>query len=75
MRSGNAQDPYAIRTRLGWIVRGLISSTRTTDEIFVNFKQSSNDMLHQQLERLSTTDFGDKSGVEKTCSQLRISVR
>jgi hypothetical protein len=27
-------------------------------------------MLHQQLERLSTTDFGDKSGVEKTCMSV-----
>lgn len=70
VRSGDAQDPYAIRTRLGWIVRGPISSTRTTDEILVNFEQSSNDMLQQQLERLWTTDFGDKSGVEKTCMSV-----
>ena len=44
MRFGDALDPYAIRTRLGWIVRGPISSTKTTDEIVVNFKQSSNDV-------------------------------
>lgn len=44
MRFGEALDPYAIRTHLGWIVRGPISSTRTTDEIVVNFKQSSNEV-------------------------------
>ena len=33
VRSGDSQDPSAIR--LEWIVSGLISSTRTTDEIFL----------------------------------------
>ena len=27
-------------------------------------------MLQQQLERFLTTDFGDKSGVEKTCMSV-----
>ena len=70
VRSGNSQDPYAIKTRLGWIVRGPINNESKDDAININFGQSSNDMLQQQLERLWTTDFQDKAVMEKTCMSV-----
>lgn len=61
VRSGNRDQPYAIRTRLGWAIRGPIQTTSAPDEINVHFQQSSDALLQQQLERMWTTDFDDRT--------------
>ena len=37
VRSGNTDQPYAIRTRLGWAIRGPVGTTNASDKISVNF--------------------------------------
>ena len=60
VRSGNSDQPYAIRTRLGWAIRGPVQATNASGGISVNFQQSTDVLLQQQLERMWTTDFDDK---------------
>lgn len=58
--SGDCDQPYAIRTRLGWAIRGPLYSTCIKEEIHVHFQNISDVLLQQQLERMWTTDFDDK---------------
>ena len=44
VRSGDSHQPYAIRTRLGWAIRGPIQILSAPDEINIHFQQS-NDIL------------------------------
>ena len=37
VRSGNTDQPCAIRTRLGWGIRGPVGTTNASDKISVNF--------------------------------------
>ena len=41
VRSGNNDEPYAIRTKLGWAVRGPVLSNTRTNTVNVNFEQST----------------------------------
>lgn len=59
--SGSSDEPYAVRSRLGWAVRGPVNSEKVPVSVNVNFQQSSDVVLQQQLERMWTTDFCDKS--------------
>ena len=62
MRSGKNDQPYAIRTRLGWAIRGPVGNKNASDKINVNFQQSSVDMLSlKKLESMCTTDFDEKT--------------
>ncbi|CAG2222126.1 unnamed protein product [Mytilus edulis] len=70
VRSGSSHEPYAVRTRLGWIVRGPINNTSTSDVVNINFEHADNVLLQQQLERLWTTDFLDQPSMEKVCMSL-----
>lgn len=70
VRSGDIMEPYAVRTRLGWIVRGPISESEEKGEVFVNFGKTDDVILQEQLERLWTTDFGDKTVAEKPCMSV-----
>ncbi|CAG2192350.1 unnamed protein product [Mytilus edulis] len=70
VRSGSSHEPYAVRTRLGWIVRGPINNTSTSDVVNINFEHADNVLLQQQLERLWTTDFLDQPSTEKVCMSL-----
>ena len=61
VRSGNTDQPYAIRTRLGWAIRGPVGTTNASDKISANFEWSSGDaLLLQNFERMWTTDFDEK---------------
>ncbi|MCG8069350.1 MAG: hypothetical protein JAY84_15975 [Candidatus Thiodiazotropha taylori] len=61
VRSGNWDQPYAIRTRLGWAVRGPLKTANTTTALNIHFQHTctSDALLQQQLERMWTTDFHD----------------
>ncbi|KAH3777021.1 hypothetical protein DPMN_178456 [Dreissena polymorpha] len=50
VRSGGSHQPYAVRSRLGWAVRGPIRTISNTKarEINVNYQQS-NMMLEQRI--------------------------
>ena len=55
VRSGKTDQPYAIRTRLGWAIRGPVGTTNASDKFSVNFQRSSGDaLLLQNLERMWT---------------------
>jgi hypothetical protein len=66
VRSGRHDQPYAIRTQLGWAVRGPVTDTTTQKTANVNFQQSADKLLQQQLEKMWNTDFNDKVRGEKT---------
>ena len=51
VRSGNSDQPYAIRTRLGWAIRGPVQTTSVSGVTSVHFQQSSDVLLQQQLEK------------------------
>lgn len=70
VRSGNGDEPYAIRTKLGWTVRGPIPTNMITNSVSVNFGQSFDVMLQQQLEKMWNTDFDDKLRIEKNVMSL-----
>ena len=71
VRAGTSHQPYAIRTRLGWAVRGPVSSTSETEfrRVNVNFEKSSDVLLQRQLERMWTSDFNDTIG-DKNCMSV-----
>ncbi|CAG2202955.1 unnamed protein product [Mytilus edulis] len=70
VRSGSSHEPYASPLYLGWIVRGPINNTSTSDVVHINFEHANNVLLQQQLERLWTTDFLDQPSTEKVCMSL-----
>ncbi|XP_052268802.1 uncharacterized protein LOC127870186 [Dreissena polymorpha] len=54
VRTGEQNQPYAVRSRLGWVVRGPVQSTTDThigNDVNINFSQSHGVLLQQQLER------------------------
>ncbi|XP_060584000.1 uncharacterized protein LOC132740165 [Ruditapes philippinarum] len=69
VKFGNSDEPYAIRTRLGWAIRGPVPTTQESNDININFFESRDMLLQQQIERLWTTDFNDKSQV-KSCMSV-----
>lgn len=40
VRSGDCDQPYAIRTRLGWVIRGPLNTTYTKEEIHVHLQNT-----------------------------------
>jgi hypothetical protein len=70
VRSGRHDQPYAIRTQLGWAVRGPVTDTTTQKAANVNFQQSADVLLQQQLEKMWTTDFADKVKVGRNLMSL-----
>ena len=60
VRSGDCDQPYAVRTRLGWAIRGPLETICTRKEISVHC-QTTNDVLLHQLERMWTSDFDDRN--------------
>ena len=60
VRFGDCDQPYAIRTRLGWAIRRPLNTKCTKEEILVHFQNTSDVLLQHQLERMWTTDFDDK---------------
>lgn len=68
VRSGDSNQPYAIRTCLGWVVRGplpAMSETGTGGSVNVHYGRANDVILQQQLERLWTSDFNDLLHLEK----------
>ncbi|XP_053392148.1 uncharacterized protein LOC128554860 [Mercenaria mercenaria] len=65
VRSGNIDQPYAVRSRLGWAVRGPVQDTCAPYTVNVHFEQSRDVLLQQQLERMWNTEFNDRSLNEK----------
>jgi hypothetical protein len=62
VRAGDSGQPYAVRTRLGWAVRGPINdfTGRDTDTaVNVHHVQVNDVALREQLEKMWTTDFAD----------------
>ncbi|XP_060555752.1 uncharacterized protein LOC132716484 [Ruditapes philippinarum] len=70
VKFGNSDEPYAIRTRLGWAIRGPVPTTQESNDININFFESRDMLLQQQIERLWTTDFNDKSQQVKSCMSI-----
>ncbi|VDI41613.1 Hypothetical predicted protein [Mytilus galloprovincialis] len=65
VRSGTGKQPYAIRSRLGWAIRGPIRNTSSSNVINVHFEESRDVLLQRQLERMWTTDFNDNKSDDK----------
>ena len=61
VRSGNCDQPYAISTRLGWVIRGPLKTPCISKAINVNFQNTSDILLQQQHERMWTTGFDDRN--------------
>ena len=61
VQSCHCDQPYAIRTRLGWAIRGPLKTPCISKAINVNFQNTSDILLQQQLERMWTTDFDDRN--------------
>ena len=61
VRSCNCDQPYAIRTRLGWAIRGPLKTPCTSKAINANFQNTSDYLRHPHPERMWKTDFGDKN--------------
>lgn len=59
VRCGNSEQPYAVRTRLGWAVRRPVKVSTGIEEMNVHFKQTHDVTLHHQLERMWNTYFND----------------
>ena len=68
VRSGDSCQPYAIRTLLGWVIRGPIRSSLECKNqgAHINFSESKDVLLQQQLERMWTTDFSDSFREDKS---------
>ncbi|CAG2247208.1 unnamed protein product [Mytilus edulis] len=65
VRSGNENQPYAIRSRLGWAIRGPIEDTHASNVINVHFEEARDVLLQRQLERMWTSDFDDRAREDK----------
>ncbi|CAG2227643.1 unnamed protein product [Mytilus edulis] len=65
VRSGNENQPYAIRSRLGWAIRGPIEDTHSSNVINVHFEEARDVLLQRQLERMWTSDFDDRAREDK----------
>ncbi|CAG2201460.1 unnamed protein product [Mytilus edulis] len=65
VRSGTGKQPFAIRSRLGWAIRGPIINTSSSNVINVHFEESRDVLLQRQLERMRTTDFNDNKSDDK----------
>lgn len=60
VRAGASGQPYAVRTRLGWAVRGPVDDvTDEANAANVHFVQSNDVTLQHQLEKMWSTDFAD----------------
>ncbi|XP_053389199.1 uncharacterized protein LOC128552201 [Mercenaria mercenaria] len=70
VRSGRHDQPYAIKTQLGWAVRGPVTDTTAQKTANVNFQQSADVLLQQQLEKMWTTDLDDKVKVDRNSMSL-----
>jgi hypothetical protein len=62
--SGRPGDPYAERTRLGWVVRGPLARDRGEEEsecdaCFVDTMNDADQALQVGLERMWNTDFSE----------------
>ncbi|XP_053376745.1 uncharacterized protein LOC123527045 [Mercenaria mercenaria] len=71
--AGESNQPYAVRTRLGWTVRGPVPGNIENNgkgTVSIHYCQSSDVMLQQQLERMWTSDFNDVLHNEKDSLSL-----
>lgn len=66
MRAGDVNQPYAIRTHLGWIVRGPMHIESRRNSANINFENAEEVLLQKHLERLWNIDFDDKISGNKT---------
>ncbi|XP_060557429.1 uncharacterized protein LOC132717868 [Ruditapes philippinarum] len=67
VKFGNSDEPYAIRTRA---IRGPVPTTQVSNDININFFESRDMLLQQQIKRLWTTDINDKSQQVKSCMSV-----
>ena len=72
VRSGDHDQPYAVRTKLGWAVRGPVSTCAavSTKSANVNFQHSADVSLQKQVEKMWNTDFSEKTDSRKHCMSL-----
>ena len=71
VRSGKNDQPYAIRTRLGWAIRGPVRKTNASDKISMNFQQSSGDILSPtKLDRMCTAYFDKRTRNESEATSI-----
>lgn len=61
VRSGNFDQPYTIRTRLGLAIREPLTTECTKKEINVHFQNTEDKILHKWLKRMWTTDFDNRN--------------
>lgn len=66
VRGGDVNQPYAIRTHLGWIVRGPAHIDTRRNLTNIKFENAEEVLLQKHLERLWNTDFDDKISSNKT---------
>ena len=65
VRSGSQAEPYGVRTLLGWAIRGPAGKTESEQDASLMTIQTSDSVLHKNLERMWTTDFNDHASCDK----------
>ena len=69
--SGKNDQPYAIRTRLRWAIRGPVGKTNASDKISVNFQQSSGNILSPtKLDRMCKAYFDKRTRNESEATSI-----
>lgn len=71
VRGGDVNQPYAIRTHLGWIVRGPAHIDTRRNLTNIKFENAEEVLLQKHLERLWNTDFDDKISSNKTSMYIK----
>ena len=65
VRAGRHDQPYAIRSCLGWAVRGPLEAESETKTATVHYQRVNDEVLQQQLERMWNTDFNEVTSDNK----------
>ncbi|XP_060567693.1 uncharacterized protein LOC132726393 [Ruditapes philippinarum] len=68
VRSGDSDQPYAVRSRLGWAIRGPLKDDTAPSAVNIHFEQSRDILLQEQLEKMWNTDFKDRLNEKNSMS-------
>ena len=67
-RRGEREEPYAIRSILGWTIQGPVKKHVNSRVAQVHFQQSGKDLLQEQSHKMWNAEFNDCSSAGKTLS-------
>ena len=70
-RRGKPEEPFAVKTPLGWMMYGLPSATESQNSLFhVTTVQEQDDKLTQKMELMWKTDFSDSLSNPKSAMSV-----